>query len=77
MHRISMVGRDEEGRRILEGLGLSVRKAKAGSASWRYETCCKDYAAVMETVERIGSALDINVQRVARFGSDESRVVEG
>ncbi|CAN5600717.1 hypothetical protein BH24ACT20_BH24ACT20_11320 [soil metagenome] len=77
MHRISMVGRDEEGRRALESLGLSVRKAKEGSSSWRYETCCKDYGAVMETVERISSVLDINVQRVARLGSDESEVAEG
>ena len=36
MHRISMVGRDEEGRRALEGLGLNVRAAKEGSSSWRY-----------------------------------------
>ncbi|MGB3633743.1 MAG: 3'-5' exonuclease, partial [Rubrobacteraceae bacterium] len=76
MHRISMVGRDEEGQRALEGLGLSVRKAKAGSSSWRYETCCKDYGSVIEIVERISSVLDINIQRVARFGSDDGELIE-
>ena len=38
MHRIAMVGRDEEGKRALEAAGLSVRPAKCESDSWRYET---------------------------------------
>ena len=77
MHRISMVGRDEEGRRALEGLGLSVRQAKRGSSSWRYESCFKDYGAAMEIVDRIRSVLDVSVQRVARLGADGGEVVEG
>ncbi len=77
MHRISMVGRDEEGRRALESLGLSVRQAKQGSSSWRYESCFKDYGAAMEIVERIRYVLDVSVQRVARLGADGGEVVEG
>jgi DNA helicase-2/ATP-dependent DNA helicase PcrA len=77
MHRISMVGRDEEGRRALEGLGLSVRQAKQDSPSWRYESCFKDYGAAMEIVDRIHSVLDVSVQRVARLGADSSEVIEG
>jgi len=74
MHRISMVGRDDEGRRALESLGLSVRRAKEGLSSWRYESCFKDHGAVMQIVERIRSVLDVSVQRVARLGGE---VVEG
>src|SRR3954447_24636443 len=37
MHRISLNGDDDEGRRVLETLGLSVRTARAGSAAWRFE----------------------------------------
>jgi DNA helicase II / ATP-dependent DNA helicase PcrA len=77
MHRISMVGRDDEGRHALESLGLSVRQAKQGSSSWRYESCFKDYEAVMQNVERIRSVLDVSVQRVARLGADGGEVVEG
>ena len=78
MHRISMVGRDDEGRRALEGLGLSVRATKEGSLSWRYESCFKDYGAAMKIVEKIRSVLDVSVQRLARLGADaEGGVVEG
>jgi DNA helicase II / ATP-dependent DNA helicase PcrA len=77
MHRISMVGRDDEGRHALESLGLSVRRAKEGSASWRYESCFKDYGAAMQILERIRSVLDVSVQRVARLGADGGEVVEG
>ncbi|MDQ4106469.1 MAG: UvrD-helicase domain-containing protein, partial [Actinomycetota bacterium] len=77
MHRISMVGRDDEGRVALEGLGLSVRSAKAGSSSWRYESCFKDYGAAMEVVEEIRSVLDVSLQRVARLGADGSGVAGG
>src|ERR671910_2437471 len=78
MHRISMVGRDDEGRKALECVGLSVRPVKQGSCSWRYESCFKDYGAAMKVVERIRSVLDVSVQRVARLGKNgEGDVVEG
>ena len=77
MHRISIVGRDDEGRRALQRLGLSVRQAKQGSSSWRYESCFKDYGSAKEIVERIRSVLDVSVQRVARLGADGGEVVEG
>jgi len=77
MHRISMVGRDEEGRRALESLGLSVRVAKAGSSSWRYESCFRDYGAAMKIVDRIRSVLEVSMQRVARLGTDNGGLVEG
>ena len=72
-----MVGRDDEGRHAVESLGLSVRRAKEGSSSWRYESYFKDYGAAMQIVERIRSVLDVCVQRVARLGTDGGEVVEG
>src|SRR5918994_1782431 len=62
MHRISMVGRDAEVRPALECLGLSVRRAKRGSSSWRYESCFKDYGAAMQIVKRLRSVLEVSVQ---------------
>jgi DNA helicase II / ATP-dependent DNA helicase PcrA len=77
IHRISMVGRDDEGRRALESLGLSVRRARQGTSSWRYESCFKGYGAAMEIVDRIRFVLDVSVQRVARLGAGGGEVVEG
>ena len=70
MHTVAVGGRDEAARRALEDLGLSVRPAKAGSPSWRYESCFKDYAAAMAIVERIRSVLDVSLRRVARLGAN-------
>jgi len=56
LHRISIVGNDESGRETLAVLGLSVRVAKAGSRSWRFETAMADYAALMTLAERIQQA---------------------
>ncbi len=68
MHRISMVGRDAEGRRALESLGLSVRPAKEGSRSWRFETCYKDFGRLMRVAGRIRDVLDVNFVFQARLG---------
>lgn len=56
LHRISIVGNDEAGHETLRALGLSVRSAKAGSRSWRFETAMADYAALMTLAERIQQA---------------------
>jgi DNA helicase-2/ATP-dependent DNA helicase PcrA len=72
MHRISLVGNDDDGRATLTDLGLSIRTAKAGSASWRYETASASYAALGDTVAQIGSRFDINVMRVARLGRNDA-----
>ncbi|MGH9012407.1 MAG: UvrD-helicase domain-containing protein, partial [Acidimicrobiia bacterium] len=70
MHRISLFGYDEEGRRALEGLGLSVRPARRGSSGWRLETASADMGALSEIVERIGEVLDISVRCVARLAAN-------
>jgi DNA helicase II / ATP-dependent DNA helicase PcrA len=78
MHRISMVGHDDEGYEALESIGLKVRAAKPGSSSWRYESCFKDYGVAMKIIERIRSILNVSVQRVARLGANgDGETVEG
>ena len=75
MHRIALFGYDDEGRQILEGLGLSVRSARRGSEGWRYETCSKDMRSIVATAERISTALgDVAVRPVARLGSNREEL---
>jgi DNA helicase-2/ATP-dependent DNA helicase PcrA len=69
MHTIAVGGRDLEAKRALEAAGLSVRPAKAGSASWRYESCFKDFDDLMDVVRRIRAAIPVYVHCVARLGS--------
>ncbi len=73
MHRISMIGRDPEDRRILEGLGLSVRPAKAGSASWRMETCAASFRDLRRTADRIRKHLEADLHLQARLGASPGR----
>lgn len=77
MHRISMFGYDNEGRKVLEGLGLSIRPAYKGSEGWRFETCGKDMGAVMDTARRIQSVLDCTIRYSARIAvnSDPKKAV--
>ncbi len=57
LHRISVMGNDAAGARILRGMGLSVRPAKATSQSWRYETSFKDFATVLARAKDIQQKL--------------------
>ncbi|TMD98976.1 MAG: hypothetical protein E6I76_03365 [Chloroflexi bacterium] len=75
MHRISMVGNDDAGREALEALGLSLRPAKSGSSSWRFETCSRSFAQVMATAERIGGTLDAEIVMTARLGTNGADVI--
>ncbi len=69
MHLVAVGGRDPGARAALEEAGLSVRPAKAGSASWRYESCFKDFGTAMATVERIQAATPVSVRPMARLGA--------
>ncbi|MDP9385878.1 MAG: UvrD-helicase domain-containing protein [Actinomycetota bacterium] len=71
MHMVAVGGRDEEARLVLEGIGLSVRPAKAGSKSWRYESCFEDYREAVRVVERIREVLPVHVRRVARLVAEQ------
>jgi DNA helicase-2/ATP-dependent DNA helicase PcrA len=77
MHRISLFGYDEEGRRALESIGLSVRPARAGSIGWRFETATKDMRVIAQTVARIQEVLDVRVRYVARLGRNDAEVAVG
>ncbi len=71
MHRISIVGNDAEGRSKLEALGLSVRAAKQGSKSWRFETANADYGRIHDIVKKIRTVFDVNAFYVARLGAPD------
>ncbi len=68
MHRVSIVGNDPDLRRKLDGLGLSVRSAKAGSGSFRVETVNRDYAVVAAIADDIRCATGAEIHRQARLG---------
>lgn len=76
MHRLSIVGNDEPGARRLRALGLSVRRAKADSASWRVETCNKSLAEIMRLADRIAEAFPTNRISTARFGRQDGAIKE-
>jgi DNA helicase-2/ATP-dependent DNA helicase PcrA len=71
LHRISLFGYDEEGRRALESIGLSVRPARRDSSGWRFETASSDMARISEVVEQIRSVLEVSVRCVARLGRNQ------
>jgi DNA helicase-2/ATP-dependent DNA helicase PcrA len=72
MHRLALFGYDDEGRRKLMDIGLSVRPARRGSAGWRVETASQDMSAIEALAERISTALDdVSICPVARLGSNE------
>jgi DNA helicase-2/ATP-dependent DNA helicase PcrA len=77
MHRIALAGRDPAGRRALESIGLSVREAKAGSDSWRFETLLKDFGEAARMAGQISSALDVEVRFLGRFGVKQSGRIIG
>jgi len=58
MHRISIAGVNERDRAELQAIGLSVRAAKPGSHSWRFETARRDFGEIMQIARRIRERLD-------------------
>ncbi len=58
MHRVCAAGNDPARRKALVDAGFSVRPAKRGSDSWRFETARKDYGEVMALAERACDVLD-------------------
>jgi ATP-dependent DNA helicase UvrD/PcrA len=67
MHQVAIGGSDPEVRKALEAFGLSVRPAKAGSLSWRYESCFSDFEKAMDVVSRIETATPVTIRRMARL----------
>jgi DNA helicase-2/ATP-dependent DNA helicase PcrA len=74
LHRIALFGYDEEGRKALEGVGLSVRPSKLNARGWRFETAHCDFGRICEIVALIQQTLDVSVRFTARLaGRDETR----
>ncbi|HKZ74675.1 MAG TPA: UvrD-helicase domain-containing protein, partial [Steroidobacteraceae bacterium] len=57
MHCISIVGVDEADSAALREMGLSVRSARNGSRSWRFETVRSDFGDLMRIAKRIRESL--------------------
>jgi superfamily I DNA/RNA helicase len=69
LHRISLFGYDDEGRQILEELGLSVRPAYRGSSGWRYESSQADMSKLYGIVATLREALGVSVRFTARLAA--------
>jgi DNA helicase-2/ATP-dependent DNA helicase PcrA len=68
-HRIALFGYDDEGRRALEEIGLSVRPSHHGSSGWRHESAFADFSKLVERVEDIESVMDVSVRFTARLAA--------
>ena len=75
MHRISIVGTDPEGAATLATAGYSVRPAKSGSKSWRYETAFADYASVQSMIKDLCILFpNAHVVETARLGGNKKNI---
>jgi DNA helicase-2/ATP-dependent DNA helicase PcrA len=70
-HRISLFGYDDQGRRALEGIGLSLRPAYRGSHGWRHESSFADFRRLVERIEDIEEAVDVSVRFTARLAAQQ------
>lgn len=78
MHRISMVGSDSEGKKLLQSAGFSVRSAKRGSQSWRFETSNKNYGVLADSISHLQEIFpNAHLVRTARLGGKKVRPNDG
>ncbi len=72
MHRISMVGSDAETKKLLISKGFSVRPAKIGSVSWRFETAHASFMHINDLVSKLHSLIPHSyVTMTARLGTQK------
>ncbi len=69
MHTVAVGGRDPGVKRALEDAGFTVRPAKSGSSSWRYESAFSSFDELMDVIFRIWCAAPVSVRCVARIGN--------
>lgn len=78
MHKIALSGSDEEGRKVLQEAGFSVRRSKLSLTNWRYESCFKEYADVLNLVAKIKDLLpDAHLVQTARLGGKKKNPKDG
>ncbi|HEY7604061.1 MAG TPA: UvrD-helicase domain-containing protein [Gaiellaceae bacterium] len=73
LHRLALFGYDQEGRRALGSVGLSVRPSKLNRDGWRFETSHRDFGRVCEIVALIQRTLDVSVRFTARLAGGNGR----
>ncbi|MCI5108686.1 MAG: UvrD-helicase domain-containing protein [Candidatus Pacebacteria bacterium] len=72
MHKLSLIGQDKEGKKILNSLGLKTRSGTRNPKSWRYETLNKNYGEILKKCQELKKRLpDANVVEIARLGKSE------
>jgi superfamily I DNA/RNA helicase len=67
MHRVAMEGRDPSVRARLEAAGIRVRDEC--NASWRVETCFKDFDQAVRFADEVRRATDVSIRYTARLGT--------
>ncbi|MEK7113246.1 MAG: UvrD-helicase domain-containing protein, partial [Patescibacteria group bacterium] len=73
MHLISMSGKDKLSANKLKKIGISVRKAKKNSKSWRFETVRANYGETCMLAMKIASLFDnANIVFSARLGGNKN-----
>jgi len=70
MHRISVAGSNQTTKKLLQKNNYSVRPARAGSVSWRFETCHQSYVKISDQVRQLQTLLpDAIVIEQGRLGT--------
>jgi DNA helicase-2/ATP-dependent DNA helicase PcrA len=69
LHSLALSGSDDEGRKELERIGLSVETPLTGSAAWRHESAHADMGRLVETIETLQRELDVSVTYMARLAA--------
>src|SRR3989344_2102803 len=78
MHRISVVGKDHAEAHTLRIAGFSVRHAKKGSKSWRFETIYKNYEDALVRAEEIRTLFsEARILQTARLGGHKNNPKDG
>ena len=72
LHTVSVGGRDEETRAILEGRGFRVKNPRRDKTGWRSETYTRTFSEALALARKIQAALDVSIRCVARLGSPRS-----
>jgi DNA helicase-2/ATP-dependent DNA helicase PcrA len=67
MHRLSIVGSDEEGRHRLQSRGLAIRTLPNASSGWRHEKSFASFGVLTEAVRTVEETVDVSVQFTARL----------
>jgi DNA helicase-2/ATP-dependent DNA helicase PcrA len=71
LHTVSIGGRDEDARRKLESVGMTIKRPHPGKPGWRSEMFFRTLEAASQQIERIESVLDVTLRCVARLGTPQ------